>query len=174
MTATPHNISPHVYDDDLDDIYEEHWEDAPSPVEQEQAEVHARCLRYWQQEHELVKEAFDVEVARLTARAEQELEKLRHRTDWHEMSLKKYLKESGEKRIILANATLSNSKGRQSVAITDQDKLESWCSCEGNPDLIRLKKDPDKTAIMAHIKATGEEPEGVALVRGDDAFKVKF
>ena len=85
-----------------------------------------------------------------------------------------YLSESGEKRIILANATLSTSQGRQSVTITDQVKLEDWCAAAGNPDLIRLKKDPDKTAIMAHIKATGEEPEGVSLIRGDDAFRVKF
>tara|TARA_R100001594_G_C3955406_1_gene244057 strand:+ start:188 stop:691 length:504 start_codon:yes stop_codon:yes gene_type:complete len=162
-----------LYDEELDEEYEEQAE-APVITMQEQAETHARCLRYWQHEHKSVKERFDDEVARLIDRAEQELGKIKRRQDWHETSLRMYLSESGEKRIILANATLSTSQGRQSVAITDQVALEEWCSASGNPDLIRLKKDPDKTAIMAHIKATGEEPEGVSLIRGDDAFRVKF
>jgi hypothetical protein len=41
--------------------------------------------------------------------------------------------------------------------------------------LVRTKvtREPDKRAILELVRTTGEIPEGVELVRGDDTFKVE-
>jgi hypothetical protein len=41
-------------------------------------------------------------------------------------------------------------------------------------ELLRTTTVPDKAAIMAYVKNTGEEPPGTRIERGEDAFKVKF
>lgn len=43
---------------------------------------------------------------------------------------------------------------------------------EGSP-FVRVVREPKKTELLKHIKATGEVPDGVALVEGEVSFKVK-
>lgn len=40
-------------------------------------------------------------------------------------------------------------------------------------ELVRVKREPDKTAIAAHVKATGEVLPGVEMVPGDVRFTVE-
>lgn len=40
-------------------------------------------------------------------------------------------------------------------------------------DLVRVKRSPDKTAIAAHVKATGEVLPGVELVAGDVRYSIE-
>jgi hypothetical protein len=42
---------------------------------------------------------------------------------------------------------------------------------DGSP-LVRVKREPDKPALLAHVKATGELPTGVTLVEGQVGFSV--
>ena len=58
-----------MYDDEWDEQYESGA--APLVALEEQAESHARCLRYWQQQHDDGAARFEAEIARLTDRAKQ-------------------------------------------------------------------------------------------------------
>ncbi len=167
-------ITDPTYNNQFDQYFNE---DGPEPMDiraDEDAEVHARCLRYWQEQYEVVSNRFDEEVARLIGRAEKALNSIRRREAWHEASLKMFYQYKGEKRLVMANATLSSQKGRERIEVADMDALESWAVTEGYESLLNRKVDPDKAAIMAHVKNTGEEPPGVSLERGEDSFKVKF
>jgi phage host-nuclease inhibitor protein Gam len=161
-----------TYDDQYDSSYESG--DTPSADLEEQAETHARCLRYWQQQQEDVTARFDAEIARLMDRAAATAEKLARRVAWHEAGLKMYYQARGEKRLVLANATLSSTQGRQRVVVEDMDALTAWAQQEGREEVLRYKVDADKGKIMEIVKSTGEEPAGCKLERGEDSFKVKF
>lgn len=161
-----------TYDDQFDAAYEAG--EGPLADYEEQAEIHARCLRYWQQQQEDINARFDVEIARLMDRAAETATKLAERVAWHESGLQSYYRARGEKRLVLANATLSSTKGRQRVEVEDLDALKAWAEQEGQETVLRVKVDADKGNIMEYVKTTGEEPAGCKLERGEDIFKVKF
>ena len=161
-----------TYDDQFDMAYDAG--EVPLSDYEEQAETHARCLRYWQQQQEDITNRFDIEIARLMDRAAATAETLAKRVAWHESGLKTYYKARGEKRLVLANATLSSTKGRQRIEVEDLDALKAWAQQEGQEKVLRVKVDADRAAIMEIVKATGEEPAGCKLERGEDTFKVKF
>jgi len=143
----------------------------------EMAEHHLRKLKGHQDEYEEVQGRFDTEIARLMARADRELQKIERRISWHEGGLKAYYVRKGQKRLVMANATLSSIKGRPSVDVPNPELLETWCVETGRAevdDLFRRTKSPDKKKIMAYIKETGEEPPGCRMMTGADSFKVKF
>lgn len=166
-------ITDPTYDPQLDDAFSDGA--APEQIDADDAaEAHARSLRYWREHYDVVSARFDEEVARLISRAEKTLEGIKRRQQWHEASLKMYYQQRGERRLVLANATLTSHKGRERIEVSDLDTLAAWASSGGHDNLLTHRVDADKAAIMTHIKATGEEPPGVSLKRGDDAFRVKF
>jgi hypothetical protein len=140
----------------------------------EQAEYHLRRLKDYRDEYQTVQDRFDTEIARLMARSERELAKIQRRILWHEGGLKAYYLQSGQKRLVLANATLSSSKGRERIEVDNAGSLTLWAAENGMGELLRTTTVPDKAAIMAYVKNTGEEPPGTRIERGEDAFKVKF
>jgi hypothetical protein len=149
----------------------------PDIVRDEQAEHHLRSLKRHQDNYAAVQGRFDTEIARLMARSERELQKIKRRISWHEGGLKAYYTNKGQKRLVLANATLSSVKGRPSVDVRDPELLETWCVETGRADaedMFRRTVSPDKKKILAYIKETGEEPPGCQVSTGADTFKVKF
>ena len=149
----------------------------PEIARDEQAEYHLRSLKRHHDNLAAVQSRFDTEIARLMARSNRELQKIQRRISWHEGGLKAYYTNKGQKRLVLANATLSSVKGRPSVDVRDPELLETWCVETGRADaaeLFRRTVSPDKKKILAYIKETGEEPPGCRLSTGDDTFKVKF
>lgn len=173
MTAMPENWTPEYPE------YEQFSEEfeADFPAEEikldGEAESHLRSLARLRTDHAEIEERFDTEIARLMARADQTLERLRKRQAWHEGALKAYFVRKGEKRLVLANATLSSVRGRERVEVHDVDALGLWNNTNQQA-LVEYTPKPLKTDILAYIKDTGELPNGVELVRGEDSFKVKF
>ena len=138
------------------------------------AEEHSRCYKYWREQYSDAAQRFDNEIARLMARSDTVLNRIQRREEWHYVALNSYYRSKGEKRVVLANATLSNIKGRDRVEVNDMDALILWTTIENVGGLLREKVEPDKAAIQAYIKKTGEIPPGTNLVHGDDNLKVKF
>ena len=170
MTATPH------YDpDDFTDFDNEFESELPAPEidRDENAEHHLRCYKWWCDEYDKIENRFDTEVARLVGRADRTLGRMQMRKQWHLSALHAYYTRKGEKRIVLANATLSSIKGRERVEIHDVDALGLYANTN-QLGLVRYEPHPEKKHILAHIKKTGELPPGVDLIRGEDSFRVKF
>jgi hypothetical protein len=85
--------------------------------------------------------------------------------------LQGYLYQSGKKSVRLIHGSIRKRKGRERVEIADEELFLSTASI----DLIReqLLRQPDKKAILAHIKAHGEIPSGVDLTRGEDTLHIE-
>jgi hypothetical protein len=135
-----------------------------------QAERYLEWLRYRNSKIDEISQRMDAEIKRLEDRKGQLLSGHRQRADYLEASLKKYLWESGQKRIDYAYGTLSRRRGRERVEVEDET---AFCFKYGdNADLVATTRRPDKVGIKAHIKSTGDIPDGADLVRGDDTCTI--
>lgn len=74
------------------------------------------------------------------------------------------LQASGQTKVTLPEGTLSVSKGRASVVITDETRLPKWA--------LRVVKSPDKTAIAEKLKA-GKKVPGAEMKPGEPGLSVR-
>lgn len=54
----------------------------------------------------------------------------------------------------------------------DNESLLQWCK-NNKPELIRIKEEPDWSAIKTYIKETGDLPDGVTPIQKAAEFKVR-
>jgi hypothetical protein len=154
-----------------DETNAEYPVDEPEIIEsEERAEEHLRKLAYWNTEMERINAHAQAEMDKIAAWKESEVGKVQSKIQWHEQGLQGFLWRSGAKTINLINGKLKRIKGRDRVEIPDIDAFVGTAPGE----FLNVKTIPDKTSIMAHIKETGEIPEGVDLVTGEDSFKVSL
>ena len=132
-----------------------------------------RAVRYFRRRQDAFKTQCQAEIGRIQHLMNDELDRLERRIAWHEQGLRSFLWASGEKTIKTVYGKLKRIAGREKVEVGDFGAFKAWTENSDNRDLVRVKEEPDKTAIAKHIKATGEIPEGVDLVKGDDSFKVE-
>jgi len=76
------------------------------------------------------------------------------------------------KSLVLPHGTLGFRAGRESLEVWDEDKASEWARVNC-PDALAIYVRVKKTPLIAHIKATGEEPPGCRLVKPDEVFYVK-
>ena len=74
------------------------------------------------------------------------------------------LQSSGLPKVQLPEGTLSVSKGRDKVEITDETRLPKWA--------LRVVKSPDKTAIAEKLKA-GKKVPGAEMKPGEPGLTVR-
>jgi len=97
------------------------------------------------------------ELAARKARHERKKEAMR-------VLLMRLLKAAGLPKVTLPEATVSVSKGRDSVEIVDADALPD--------EYVRVERIPDKKAILDVVKGCGEIP-GARLVTGGETLTVR-
>jgi len=51
--------------------------------------------------------------------------------------------------------------------------LETFLAAHRGTIYVRVKEEPDKTAVMAAVKNSGEIPEGADIVRGPDTLNIR-
>ncbi|MBT4503526.1 MAG: hypothetical protein HOC74_37690, partial [Gemmatimonadetes bacterium] len=82
-----------------------------------------------------------------------------------------FLWKTGKKSVSLVHGTIRKIKGRERIEITDEEAFLTTAPLHlVNEQLLRK---PDKKAILAHIKETGEIPEGTDLIRGEDTIQIQ-
>lgn len=147
------------------------YDDEPVPPSQDRAEEHLRVLAYWQRQR--AERAFHAQEQqdRIALWLERELERIDRKTAWHEQALQGFLWQTGKKSVRLIHGAIRRVKGRERVEVTDEEIFLSHASM----DLIREQtlRQPDKKAILAHIRQTGDIPAGIDLVCGDDTIKIE-
>lgn len=93
---------------------------------------------------------------------------------WHQERLSEAYEEAGGDWSKVRGKTRRLPSGvvsaRQSPPSVDVDDEVFLPAAPG--ELVRVKREPDKTAILAHVKTTGEVPAGVTFREGDVTFKV--
>jgi hypothetical protein len=147
------------------------YETPPDTPSTDRAEEHLRLLGYWRTERFDREEHAQVQIDRITLWLERQQERIDTKIAWHEIALQGYLYQSGKKSVRLIHGSIRKRKGRERVEIADEELFLSTASI----DLIReqLLRQPDKKAILAHIKAHGEIPSGVDLTRGEDTLHIE-
>ena len=156
---------------DRDELEDAEEEGAPVDIDDDtQAERYLEWLRYRNGKIDEISQRMDAEIKRLEDRKGQLLSGHRQRAEYLEAALKKYLWESGQKRIDYAYGTLTRRRGRERVEVEDE---YAFCVKHGDDDaLVATTRRPDKVGIKAHIKSTGDIPDGADLVRGDDTCTI--
>ena len=147
------------------------YDDAPVPPSQDRAEEHLRLLAYWRQQREEREVHAQEQKDRIALWLERELERIDRKTAWHEQALQGFLWQTGKKSVRLIHGSIRRVKGRERIEVMDEDAFLSSAA----PDLIREEtiRQPDKKAILAYVKQTGDLPAGIDLVRGDDLIKIE-
>ena len=157
----------------IDFDYPNDSEDMPlvSVSDSSQAEAHLKALDYWRYEAEQINEHAEKQIERAKQWREEQLSTINKRINYHESGLIAFLQTQGKKTVKLINGTIKRIAGRDRVEVNDFGALLAYD--QGKRGLVRIKQEPDKKAIMDHIKASGELPNGVDLVTGEDSFKVE-
>tara|TARA_R110000824_G_scaffold7698_1_gene34807 strand:- start:13363 stop:13890 length:528 start_codon:yes stop_codon:yes gene_type:complete len=148
----------------------------PEIVGQEDAESRLWVVKRLRSDLAEIKAHADIERARIATWETSEASKVSRQMDWLEKGLRAFLMGTGKVTMNLIGGKLKYRKGREKVEIEDEQQFVSDYNSGGLEDqgFIRetIKHAPDKKAILAHIKATGEVPEGVELVYGEDSFSM--
>lgn len=162
--------------DDIDFDYP----DAEMPpvivADQAQAEAHLKALDHWRYQAGQIEAHAQRQIERAQAWRDEELAKISPRITYHESGLIAYVQHTTEagkgKTIRLINGTLKRVAGQNRVEERDINALKTWCEKNGH-DFLRIKYEAKKPEIHKHIKTTGELPDGVELVPGEDSFKIE-
>jgi len=149
------------------------WE--PSDEDEDLVERYLRGLRFYRGEvAEILAKAQDeidlakAEIARIEAWREKALRSPHGSVDYLTARLQQFSESVGHKRRKSPNGTIGWRKGRKRVEILADD----FCDQHADEPWVRWKAEPDKKAIMDHIKETGEIPEGADLVTAPDTFVI--
>jgi hypothetical protein len=147
------------------------YEQPPDTPSTDRAEEHLRLLGYWRTERYARQRHAETQTERIILWLEREHEKIDAKIAWHEQALQGYLWQTGKKSVHLIHGRIARRKGRERIEISDEETFLATASST----LIReqLLRQPDKKAILAHIKAHGEIPTGIDLVRGDDTLHIE-
>jgi hypothetical protein len=152
-------------------VEEKEEEDAgPEIVGVEDAERRLWVVKMLDAETKEVEVHYQNERERLDTWKECELSKVRRQRSWLEKGLRAFLEGAEKKTMTLVNGKLALRRGREKVVIEDED---AFCLSRQGFTRTVERVSPDKKAILAHIKDTGEIPEGCELVYGETSFTVK-
>ena len=138
-----------------------------------EANYRLRALDHWLRELEEQREIAATERTRIDGWLESEERRIQKRIDWCETTLRLYLESTGNKSMSLPYGKLQRRAGRERIDVVLEDTFINWAQNSGNEQLLRTAIRPDKGAILAYVKSTGEEPPGVELNESDESFTAK-
>ena len=130
------------------------------------AEDHLRAVAYHRSTIDNINAHADREMEKINAWRDRERTRVERRMVWHESSLTAWFSRIDAASKKLINGTLKRTKGRERIDIVDESVIPIEFLVE------KVTSAPDKKALLAHVKATGEIPEGVDIVRGEDSIKI--
>jgi hypothetical protein len=89
--------------------------------------------------------------------------------------------QNGRKSIVLPHGKIASRAGSERVDVVDADAFIKWAQAN-SPLLVRVRAEPDKTAIKANLlnqgadgaidKTTGEIVPGVAFIKSDTTYSI--
>ena len=149
--------------------------DPPAIPDEMQAERHLKAVGYYNRERARIIAHATAHRAQIAVWERAALRPIEARLEWHEGGLRAWLTASGRKAAKLVYGTVKRVAGRESVKIEDELNFMGWAQAEDGryKRFVRVKAEPNKVAIAAHIKSTGEIPDGCALVVGEDQIKIE-
>ena len=121
-----------------------------------------------QQEIDQVEDLYQQELEQLKSWKKDRLSSLEDKYGFYKSSLEAWLSNQNKKKADLPHGRVYFRKQRHKVKILDEDKvIESG-------KFVRVKKKPDKRAMMQTFKQHGLIPEGTDIFRPESKFYVKL
>ena len=154
----------------FDDLIEEEIQpDDPVIVADDlQADIQLMRLQNLQSRMDEIDDLFQKELDHLKQWKERRLEVLQNRYDFFSHSLENWLSANQEKSVNLPHGVVAFRKQPVRVEILDEDTVIT------QTPFIRIRKSPDKSAILKHYKQTGEILPGTDIIQPDPRFTVKL
>ncbi len=119
--------------------------------------------------------------ARVKAWAELELRRAQRQEQFfmlrYERQLQDWVRQQidtqhdGRRSVNLPSGTIGFRTEPKKLAVTDEKQLLAWCRGQ-LPSAIKVVESVPKTPLMDHLKTTGELPQGVELLGGNERFYV--
>ncbi len=147
------------------------YDEEPSTPSQDRAEEHLRLLAYWQRQRAERQSHANQQQDRITNWLAREQDRIDRKIGWHQRALQGFFWQTGKKSVRLIHGIIRRIKGRERIDVTDEQAFLRHTSM----DLIREQThvQPNKKAILAQVRETGDLPAGIDLVRGDDTIQIK-
>lgn len=143
----------------------------PSPDDHPLVSRYLRAHRWYRGEADRVRAAAKTERERIDGWERSRLRRAEGALAWIEHMIGLYLAHVGQRKVDLPAGSASWRKGRERVEVPDP---EAFCELHGDDsELVCVKREPDKRAILEHAKATGEIPQGADVIRGADTLHVE-
>ena len=151
-------------------LYPEHIEQESFQVtDQQSAEWTVRKIAEHRRRQREVDELYQAELYRLKKWMEKETEKEQNSILHLENLLMPWAQEQG-KSVSLPSGRVRFRKVPDKFIYDDRAVIE-WAKAN-LPEAVRIKEEPDKATIKAHVKATGELPDGLTIEPQEPKFEV--
>ena len=151
-------------------IYPEHVEKEVFQVsDQQTAEWTVRKIAEHRKRQKEVDELLQAELFRLKQWAQKEMEKEENNIAYLESLLIPWAQEQG-KSISLPSGRVRFRKVPDKFIYDDQAVI-AWAK-QHLPEAVRIKEELEKNTIKAHVKATGELPDGLTIEPQEPKFEV--
>ena len=112
------------------------------------------------------------ELRRIESWKEAQRKRIEKRISWNNEALRNWMWSTNKKTVSLPSGTLRRRVGRDRIDVVLEETFLQWAENAGLDALMRVRRSPNKKAITAYVKETGEEPPGVELNRASDTFSV--
>ena len=150
--------------------YPEHMEQEAFAVsDQQSAEWTVRKIAEHRRRQREVDELYQAELYRLKKWMEKETEKEQNSILYLESLLIPWA-QAQDKSVSLPSGRVRFRKMPDNFIYDDQ-AIITWAK-KHLPEAVRVKEEPDKAAIKAHVKATGELPDGLTIEPQEPKFEV--
>jgi hypothetical protein len=118
---------------------------------------------------EEIQESADVQTLRIREWKESRVYAIEKKKEFYIQILRGFIHSTRRKTMNLVNGTLSLRKQQDEIVIEDPDAVLK----DGRFTREKVTVSVDKTAIRKHLVATGEIPDGVAVMQQDVKFGYK-
>ncbi|MBC8303181.1 MAG: host-nuclease inhibitor Gam family protein [Pelagibacterales bacterium] len=119
-------------------------------------------------EIEEIEQSAETQINRINEWKELRINSIEKQKEYYIPSLHAFIQQSGKRTIKLVNGNINLRKRQPKLEIVDEEIIPNQFI------KIREVSTIDKSGIKAHIKSTGEIPEGVDYVEQDDKFGYKL
>ena len=121
-----------------------------------------------QHEIDQVEDLYQQELQQLKEWKKNRLGSLKEKKGFYKSSLESWLKNNNKKKADLPHGKVYFRKQRHKVKILDEDTVIE------TGEFVRIKKKPDKRAMLRAFKDHGLIPEGTDIIRPEPKFYVKL